>query len=321
MISGTGRSGTNITKKIFSKHSRFAHLPFEFRFIIDPDGVLDFYNSFTSTWSPYYADKKIKRLERYLKKLSKENTFYQYIDRLIKRIDPGGLKITPRAYSGWALSKWIPAYNNIVNELIEKIKIFEYPGRWPGSNSYTFNNKMCFSDNYKSKDLLEIIKNFIDNIATEILRSQRKEVFVEDNTWNILHAEQMLEFIPNSFLVHIYRDPRDVVASFIKQKWCPNDLWQAIRYYKSLINRWLEVKNEINPERFIEIKFEDFVINPELNCKEVCKRIGIDFEKEMLKVNLSKSNTGRWKEEFSDPENKFLNESLKDIILLLGYNY
>ena len=51
-IGGSGRSGTNILRKILSNHSKVASLPFEHRFIIDPNGIIDFYNSFTLNWSP-----------------------------------------------------------------------------------------------------------------------------------------------------------------------------------------------------------------------------------------------------------------------------
>ena len=42
-IGGSGRSGTNILRKLLSKHSQVASLPFEHRFIIDPDGIIDFF--------------------------------------------------------------------------------------------------------------------------------------------------------------------------------------------------------------------------------------------------------------------------------------
>ena len=63
LISGSGRSGTNILKTVISSNSRVTCVTpyFDPHFIISPGGVMDFYNSFSSTWSPFYSDYKIKQ--------------------------------------------------------------------------------------------------------------------------------------------------------------------------------------------------------------------------------------------------------------------
>lgn len=75
LIGGTGRSGTNVSRSLIARHSQVASIPFEYRFIIDPEGIIDFYNSFSLNWTPYYADYKIKQLNNFLIRLSKRNPF------------------------------------------------------------------------------------------------------------------------------------------------------------------------------------------------------------------------------------------------------
>ena len=65
MISGTGRSGTNIIKDILNLNSSVYALPFEHRITIDPDGIIDFYLSSLNIWSPYMYDKKLKNLKSF----------------------------------------------------------------------------------------------------------------------------------------------------------------------------------------------------------------------------------------------------------------
>ena len=146
-IGGSGRSGTNILRKLLSNHSQVASLPFEYRFIIDPDGIVDFYNSFTSNWSPYYSDVKIKRLNIFLINLAeKNNTKSNYID--------------------WELSKYFPHYIENVQKLISNLKSFEYDGLWPGSNKNNKEYKIWFSD---YKDIGFLIVDEVHVMATKIM--------------------------------------------------------------------------------------------------------------------------------------------------------
>jgi len=319
MISGTGRSGTNITKAIFARHSKVATLPFEYRIMIDPEGIIDFYHSFSRAWSPFAADKKIKNLEKFLLSKSKQKGFRPIIGKIVKMIDPSGLKITAPEYFGWELEKWIPGYEGHVHQLIDQLKSFEFSGRWPGSESFSRNNQLYFSDKYQTEELIPILRTFITSTTNSILSQQGREVFVEDNTWNILYARELLEILPQARLIHLARDPRDVLASFIKQKWCPNNLPDAIAYYKSIINRWFEIEKTLDPEKFMIVKFEDMIANPEAIITQICKFSGMVFDEDMTKIDLSASNTGRGKKEFTPHEIQLIQLKLEKTITNLGY--
>jgi len=69
-IGGTGSSGTTILRKIISRHSKLYAFPFETRFLIDPDGIVDLYNGLLYGWAPYMIDKKIKRFRNLIWSLS-----------------------------------------------------------------------------------------------------------------------------------------------------------------------------------------------------------------------------------------------------------
>lgn len=313
MISGTGRSGTNITKAIFARHSKVATLPFEYRIMIDPGGIIDFYNSITTSWSPFASDKKIKDLEHFLLTKSSQSFGKKWLGKIIKYVDPSGLKTTPPPYHGWELEKWIPGYKNYVLQLIDQLKSFEYSGRWPGSEGFSRNNQLYFSDKYHTENLIPILRTFITNTTNSILSHQEREVFVEDNTWNILYARELLEILPQARLIHIVRDPRDVIASFMKQKWSPSNFGQALAFYKSIVERWDSAEKLLDPKFFHVVKFEELIAKPQKMIENMCDFAGLSFTKSMTDLDLSRGNIGRWKQTLNSEEIGRIKQELKDL--------
>ena len=98
LIGGGGRSGTTILSKIFSKHSQFAVVP-EWRFVIDPDGLLDFLSSVVNSWTPYIYSLKLQRLETLLSDVEKNIKaawFFKLLEKLNKNFIKSRFNLTFR---------------------------------------------------------------------------------------------------------------------------------------------------------------------------------------------------------------------------------
>lgn len=299
-IGGTGRSGTNITRKIFAEHPLVASFPFEYRFIIDPDGVIDFYLSMSYAWSPYMTDVKIKRLQFFLENLSVRNT---------KKVN----------YKDWELAEWFPHYKRNIDTLIGELKTFDYDGFWPGAIGDRESYQISFSE-YKSRETLaEIIGRFLKNNIDEFMAINKKHFFVEDNTWNILFAKELFELMPESKMLHVIRDPRDVIASFMEQTWCPDDFNAALKMYKSIISRWFNVENSLPHNFYKLIKLEDLVINPKAKIEEICYFCEMPFNDKLLSIELNKHNLNRWKKVFSKQNESAIESELSNVFKRLNY--
>jgi hypothetical protein len=318
-IGGSGRSGTNITKDLFSLHPQVFTLPFEYRFIIDPGGIIDFYNSFSSAWSPYYADKKIKELEDFLLKLAKRKFIRYTLGNLLSKINKRNKLITPAEYYGWELRQWFTDYERIVNDFIDELRVFSYRGMWPGARSYRFRYEIDYMPYLDKRSLAGIIGRFLQDLYRSMLKRQNKQCFVEDNTWNILFAEQLFELVPGAKLVHVVRDPRDVVNSLRKQRWAPGDLNRAVSFYLDIMTRWSDVKQCISKEDYIEIKLEDLVLDKANTIRRLLDFCGLAFDEGIMQIDLKESFLGIWRKELSEKETEFLNEKLGSI--MNRYNY
>ena len=158
-IGGTGRCGTSILRTILSRHSRVATLPIEHRLTVDPDGIFDFYRSYTSGWSPYYADARLTRLKNFLEELSSTNPVHKIFRYLFRAFRLAGISITPKKYLDVELSHFIPNYSEHVNTLLNELVEFEYTGERLGTGSYSFNNKIQYAPNYSKEQLKKIFQN------------------------------------------------------------------------------------------------------------------------------------------------------------------
>lgn len=318
-IGGTGRSGTNILKKVFSAHPDVATLPFEYRFIIDPGGVIDFYRSFPVSWSPYRADAELKRFESFLYSLACATEDKKQRSEAAKQKDPSGLEYTPPSYSGWELEKWIPGYSVFVKEMMDSLIRFRYRALWPGSPEGVEKNEMYFAPHFDQDALKPILSTFLGKCFAAICTKEGKRVFLEDNTHNILFAGDLLALTPEAKFIHIVRDPRDVIGSLIKQRWAPTDLRQAVAWYKAVMNEWLSEKKRLPEGRFIEMKFEDLISDTRNILTRLTEFTGIAFHYDMLNIDLKNHNIGRHKRELNDADISLIETDLSTFIEYFGY--
>ena len=319
LVGGTGRSGTSILKEVIASHSDAASLPFEYRFIIDPDGLIDFYASFTATWSPYLADRRLKRLESLLNNLGREPLHHKILGRLLRWLNRDGKMLSPRAYHGWELNHHLPHWDQHVQTLMSELVEFSFPACWVGTESYQFSPEVYHSASRSRQELARILGGFVQDVIDDLLDRTGKEFFIEDNTWNVLFAREIIELLPEAKIIHIHRDPRDVVASFSRQRWCPADKEQGARWYRAMMAHWFNVRSDLPIGTYYEVGLEELVAAPEAVLREVCEFAEISFDRAMLQVDLGDSHSGRWEAEFSDAEKGVVHEILGDIISELGY--
>lgn len=318
-IGGTGRSGTTILKKIFARHPDVSYVP-EWRFSIDPDGIVDFFNTFSTGWSPYLFDVKLKRLEKLLKNVGKSNNVYRY---MAAALHYSGLdrKIPYKLFPAYAYinaTAYCPNYLQLVDELIGKLSSFRYPGIWVGSTRWE--SSIIYGSAFEKDELARILGDFVRQVAWCAVTNQNAKHYVEDNTWNILCFDKLLQLVPEAKLVHIYRDPRDVVASYTKQRWSPTDPAQAAQFYKDIMERWWFIRQHIPPDSFKEVALEELVSNPKEVLSSICQFWGIEWNDVLLETDLSHSDSGRWKRDFTAKQQELICCILEKQISELGYD-
>jgi len=317
LIGGSGRSGTTILSRVFAKHPLISDVP-ELRFLIDPDGIIDFYTTFQA-WSPYHFDLKLKRLKNLLQSV----TYSHPLNKPFFLLQKTGIlqmlpwNIRPR-YANICATGFCPKFPKIVNELIERLTTFRYSGYWEGMNA--IQQKEFFYNSFHEKsELTKILRDFLQQVIVCILEYQRVSYYLEKNTWNILWFDKILELIPDSRLVHIYRDPRDVVTSFTRQTWMPSDPLKSALIYRDIIQHWWDIKVKIPNHTYIEISLESLVNDTESILRKICTFWDLPWHESLLSIDLSKSHSGRWKKDLNTQEQNGVQYLLGRQIETFGY--
>lgn len=272
-VGGTGRCGTTVLWKMLSGHPNIVSLPVRHRFIIDPDGILDFINSVTRDWSPFAVDRATERLDSLMR-----DVFTPSADR----------------YQHLALEKYLPDGLKMYKQFMSKY-IYEYEAQWIGNSRKR--HKMAYIEPAPHGSRYILFRNLIEMIFDPLFAGYDKRWFVDGDTWNILYADRLLRMFPTAKLIHIIRDPRDVVSSMSHQGWCPRDPKAAAFYYTSIMDRWFDMVDFLPPHRVLTVRLEELCVNQSQESFRIRQFLGIPNKYRMDEFDLSRPNIGRWKDD------------------------
>ena len=127
------------------------------------------------------------------------------------------------------------------------------------------------------------------HLVNEHARYQGKSRFINKNTRNSRRIRYLNAIFPDALFIHVLRDPRAVVASLLAVSWWPDlPLWWhenrtpnelsaaglspevvAARHWTESVERLLADKDILSPDRYLEIRYERFVEDPEVTLDRI----------------------------------------------------
>lgn len=114
----------------------------------------------------------------------------------------------------------------------------------------------------------------------------------EKTIGNWRRVDRILELFPKAKLIHIYRDPRDVVASLLNQEWWTAKSVVPTAIYCREVLAILKVRERnLRENQLLQVKYEILATQPELELKRICNFLDEEFEPQMLRFD-SRSDRG-----------------------------
>jgi Sulfotransferase family len=104
------------------------------------------------------------------------------------------------------------------------------------------------------------------------------------------HIPLLASLFPSSRFIHIVRDVRDYCLS-LQNAWQKNMIRGAQRWADGVMKARRDAA-ELAPGRYLEVRYEDLLTNPEKELRRCCEFIDVDFDPSLLELRLSSERRG-----------------------------
>jgi hypothetical protein len=165
-------------------------------------------------------------------------------------------------------------------------------------------------------------------ILEEDTLQNNKSIPGEKTPSHLYHVDTLLNWFPDAKVIHIIRNPRNVLASEIHKNLKPDHpLKKGTFFYNTsllfyvLIN-WnnaakLDKKYKKKyPGNYLAVKYEDLMNDHENNVLQICKFLNVDFRKEMLNPPVRGSSFATSENHSSKKKKELPNKQFNSIINL-----
>lgn len=170
-------------------------------------------------------------------------------------------------------------------------------------------------------------------------RSKHKACWGDKTPRYIENIPLLARLWPEAKFVHQIRDGRNVVLSYGDVPFGPKTLGKAAALWANRVTAGLLEGRKLGPERYLEIRYEDFVAHPANQAKTLCDFLGIDFDPGMLDyaekartdilpraarynphvAEPPKTNTRAWENQMTDNEVAMFEAIAGDVLDMLEY--
>ncbi len=87
---------------------------------------------------------------------------------------------------------------------------------------------------------------------------------------------------PDARFIHLVRDGRNVALSYGNLPFGPKTLAKAAELWAERVTTGMDEGVRLGPERYLELRYEDLVDDPDAGARSLCSAIGVDFDPQML---------------------------------------
>jgi len=131
-----------------------------------------------------------------------------------------------------------------------------------------------------------ILSSFMESHLARI----GKDRWVEKTPGHLKRFTTIRACFPNSLVVCIFRDPRDVALSLLNVPWGTSTFLDGLLFWYSFYNYYETHIREC--DGVLTVRFEDLVLNPVATAQRICSFVGERYDDGMLQTSESAVDVG-----------------------------
>ena len=274
-IGGSGRSGTTVTLNLLQRHPQFhASLPREIKFLTSRHGLLDLVFTRPFSVEEDLHGYRYNVVTRALPLLGRDQMTYFTSNLFNRWWSEEGKAGKPR---GLVQSLSLEVVEKAHNEFIQTFAI----------------------------DRTRAAREFFYSLADAQIK--RDALYFGDSTpVNMMHADQIHKLLPEARFINVIRDGRDVAVSISKERWGPNDPYEALSWWANRVYRSAVALKRVDPTSVFQMRIEDLIVHKrEKTYTDWLKFLQLD-DSEILReyfvkqLTAERLHSGRWRTEVKD---------------------
>lgn len=322
-IGGSGRCGTTILKRLLARHPAIFALNHEVRFLTDPDGLRTLCDALSAGWSAPTTDQAMRRFRTLMKALRRHSPVY-YMQTGLYRV----LKIEAirravfRPYISFALGADIgwAHYDQTVRDFQDELTAYRFSGRWVGQSGPDLHPRVQLGTLLQREQALSASAAFITRLLAPAMETAGADRWCDDTPSNLQFAGFLAELFPRMKLVHIVRDPRDVIASAKSSPWASPRVEDLLHGMSMLQQKWARERDTLQPGQLHELRLEDLAGRPEETWTDLLEFLELEPMKWPSAFDLSRHHSGRYRQDLSTREIALIEENTGDWMARYQYH-
>ena len=179
-------------------------------------------------------------------------------------------------------------------------------------------------DRFRSNERVFSLAGFYLDLLSEYAATHDVSIVGDKTPKNIEYLLPIKVMAPDAYIVHLIRDPRDVYLSRVQAKWSAGrtDMSHCLAY-RAQIQLGQQHGRGLFGNRYIEVFYENFLVDPASGLKRLTDCLGIPYDSAMLDFNesakelvaddekewkrnvtgpLLMNNMNKWRDELSDSQ-------------------